>query len=61
MAPCEEIIAVVDSDDYTLGEIISMVNRYKKDYPDFDIFLDGDRKAIVGKRKTNYIQTTLEN
>ena len=48
--PTPEVILVdVDSDDYSLGQIMQMVNRYQQDHPEMDVFLDGDRRAIVGR------------
>ena len=46
----EEILLDVDSDEYTLGQIMQMVNRYQDEHPEMDVFLDGDRRAIVGRR-----------
>ena len=46
----EEILLNVDSDEYTLGQIMQMVNKYQDEHPDMEVFLDGDRRAIVGRR-----------
>ena len=46
----EEILVSVDSDDYTLGQIMQMVNQYQDEHPDMEVYLDGDRRAIVGRR-----------
>ena len=41
----EEILVSVDSDDYTLGQIMQMVNQYQDEHPDMEVYLDGDRRA----------------
>ena len=46
----EEILLDVDSDEFTLGQIMQMVNRYQDEHPEMEVFLDGDRRAIVGRR-----------
>ncbi|MBO5654397.1 MAG: hypothetical protein J6R72_02795 [Candidatus Methanomethylophilaceae archaeon] len=52
MIPTPEVILVdVNSDDYSLGQIMQMVNRFQQDYPEMDVFLDGDRRAIVGRSR----------
>ena len=45
-----EILVNVDTDDYTLGQIMQMVNQYQDEHPDMEVYLDGDRRAIVGRR-----------
>ncbi|MBR2348793.1 MAG: hypothetical protein IKA66_06755 [Candidatus Methanomethylophilaceae archaeon] len=52
MIPTPEVILVdVDSDDYSLGQIMQMVNSFQQDHPEMDVFLDGDRRAIVGRTR----------
>ncbi len=46
----EEILVSVDTDEYTLGQIMQMVNRYQDEHPEMEVYLDGDRRAIVGRR-----------
>ncbi len=46
----EEILVDVDTDEYTLGQIMQLVNQYQDEHPDMEVFLDGDRRAIVGRR-----------
>ncbi len=46
----EEILVDIDTDEYTLGQIMQMVDRYQDEHPDMEVYLDGDRRAIVGKR-----------
>ena len=45
----EVVLIDVDSDEYTLGQIMQMVARYQDENPDMEVFLDGDRHAIVGR------------
>ena len=47
----ECILVSVDSDDYSLGQIMQMVSAYQQEHPDMDVFLDGDRRAIVGRTR----------
>ena len=46
----EVVLISVDSDEYTLGQIMQMVNRFQDENPDMQVYLDGDRRAIIGKR-----------
>lgn len=46
----EEILISVDSDEYTLGQIMQMVNTYQDQHPEMEVYLDGDRRAIVGRK-----------
>ena len=54
----EEILISVDSDEYTLGQIMQMVNTYQDQHPDMEVFLDGDRRAIMGRPHS--VQECLE-
>ena len=46
----EVILVSVDTDEFTLGQIMQMVNRYQDENTDMQVYLDGDRRAIVGRR-----------
>lgn len=35
----------------TLAQVLEEVERLKKEYPDYEIFLDGDAYAVVGRRR----------
>ena len=48
----EEILLDVDSDEYTLGQIMQMVNRYQDEHPEMEVFLDGDRRAIGSRSQS---------
>lgn len=48
----------VNESDMTLSEIMRMVEKFQSDNPGMDIFLDGDRKAIVGR--PHAVQEALE-
>ncbi len=43
------LLISVESEDYTLGEILQLVDKYQQENPDMEVFLDGDRKAIMGR------------
>ncbi|MBE6517850.1 MAG: hypothetical protein E7Z67_06675 [Thermoplasmata archaeon] len=59
MIPTPEVILIdVDSEDYSLGQIMQMVNRYQQDHPEMEVFLDGDRRAIIGR--TRQVIDTVE-
>ena len=45
----EVILVDVDSDDYSLGQIMHMIQHYQQEHPEMDVFLDGDRRAIIGR------------
>lgn len=47
--PVDVLLISVDSDDYTLGQIMQMVEKYQQENPGMDVFLDGDRRAIMGR------------
>lgn len=54
----DKILCDVDSDDYSLGQIMQMVEKFTSDNPDMYVFLDGDRRAIMGRPKV--VQDALE-
>ncbi|AMK13135.1 hypothetical protein AUP07_0075 [methanogenic archaeon mixed culture ISO4-G1] len=35
----------------TMVQVIEAVNRLQKEYPEYEIFMDGDAYAIVGRRR----------
>ena len=43
------VIKDVDDPDMTLSEIMQLVQIYQSDNPDMDVYLDGDRRAIMGR------------
>jgi hypothetical protein len=50
----DKIFIDVRTSDLTLSEIFRQIEIIQSDNPDMEIFLDGDRQAIVGRRrKTN--------
>lgn len=52
------VIMDVDDPNLTLTEIIQMVDRFQSEHPELDIYLDGDRKAIMGR--SHAVQECLE-
>ncbi len=47
-------VVMMDVDDpgMTLSEILQLVERYQSEHPEMDIYLDGDRRAIMGRPHT---------
>lgn len=37
--------------DMTLSQIMLEITKLQQDHPDLEIFMDGDRYAIVGRRR----------
>ena len=37
----------------TMGQVIEEVARLQKENPEYEIFMDGDAYAIVGRRRKN--------
>ncbi|MFA6709925.1 MAG: hypothetical protein WC067_00505 [Candidatus Methanomethylophilaceae archaeon] len=58
MANMDELFVDVSGADLTLSEILRLVERIQSDNPDMDIFLDGDRQAIMGR--PHVVQNALE-
>ena len=46
----EKIFIDIKSCDLTLSQVLMEVERIKKEYPQYEIFMDGDLYAIVGRR-----------
>ena len=38
--------------DLTLSQVMSEIAKLQSEYPDYEIFMDGDAYAIVGRRRT---------
>lgn len=52
------VIMDVDDPNMTLTEILQMVQRFQSEHPEMDVFLDGDRRAIMGRPHS--VQDALE-
>ncbi|MBO4797384.1 MAG: hypothetical protein J5494_01220 [Candidatus Methanomethylophilaceae archaeon] len=37
-----------------ISELLAEIERLKSEYPDYEIFMDGDAYAIVGRRKQRW-------
>lgn len=37
--------------DMTLSEVMRAIPRIQSEHPDMEVFMDGDRYAIVGRRR----------
>lgn len=52
------LILDVDDPNLTLSQILGMVEKYQSENPDMEVYLDGDRKAIMGR--PHIVQEGLE-
>ena len=43
------VIMGVDDPNMTLSEIFQLVDRFQSEHPEMDVYLDGDRRAIMGR------------
>ena len=43
------VIMDVNDTDMTLSEIMQMVDRFQSEHPEMDVYLDGDRRSIMGR------------
>lgn len=54
----DRVFMDVGSQDLTLTEVLRLVEKIQDENPDTEIFLDGDRKAIMGRPRI--VQRALE-
>jgi hypothetical protein len=47
----DRIFIDVKANDLTLSEIFRKISEIQNEFPDLEIFLDGDRHAIMGRPK----------
>ncbi len=47
----DKIFIDVRTCELTLSQVLTEVKRLQAEYPDYEIFLDGDAHAIVGRRR----------
>ena len=52
------VLLDVSGSDMTLSEIFHLVEKYQMENPDCEVYLDGDRKAIMVRR--HFMQATLD-
>ena len=52
------VIMDVDDPSMTLSEIMQKISIFQSEHPELDIYLDGDRRAIMGRPHT--VQESLE-
>ena len=48
----DKVFIDIHTCDLTLSEVMTEIARLQKEYPEYEIFMDGDRYAIVGRRRT---------
>ncbi|MFA7622667.1 MAG: hypothetical protein WCX76_02800 [Candidatus Methanomethylophilaceae archaeon] len=54
----DRVFADVGSQDLTLTEVLRLVERIQDENPDMEVFLDGDKRAIMGRPRV--VQVALE-
>ncbi len=47
----DKIFIDVRTCELKLSQVLAEVKRLQTEYPDYEIFLDGDAQAIVGRRR----------
>lgn len=47
----DRIFIDVKTCELTLSQVLAEVKRIQKENPDYEIFLDGDAHAIVGRKR----------
>lgn len=47
----DKVFIDVRSNDLTLSEIFRMIDQIQSENPELEIFLDGDRHAIMGRKR----------
>lgn len=49
----DTVLIDIKTTDMTLGEVMRMIEEYRRNsrYQGYEIFLDGDRHAIVARRR----------
>lgn len=52
MRPIDHILIDLRTSDITLGEFMKAVENAQAMHPDWEIFLDGDACALVGREVT---------
>jgi len=51
----DRVFIDVRASDLTLSEIFRKIQDIQSENPDLEIFLDGDRHAIMGRKRTKII------
>ena len=50
--PDEDVVLIdIRTCDLTLSQVMSEIAKLQSEYPDYEIFMDGDAYAIVGRRR----------
>ncbi len=48
----DKVFIDIRTSPLTLSQVMVEVSRLQTEYPDYEIFMDGDAYAIVGRRRT---------
>ncbi len=49
----DRVFIDIRTSDLTLSQVMSEVARLQSEFPDYEIFMDGDAYAIVGRKRSN--------
>ena len=44
----DRVFIDISTSDLTMSQVIAEIARLQKEYPDYELFMDGDAYAIVG-------------
>lgn len=47
----DKVLIDIRTTELTLAQVMAEVERFQKEYPDHEIFMDGDAYAIVARRR----------
>lgn len=50
----DKVFIDIRSCDLTLSQMMAAIAQLQNDNPDYEIFMDGDEYAIVGRRRSEY-------
>lgn len=54
----DKVFIDIHTCDLTLSEVMAEIARLQREYPEYEIFMDGDEYAIVGRRRNQYQEVT---
>ena len=47
----DKVFIDIRTSDLTLSQMMAEISRLQGEYPEYEIFMDGDEYAIVGRRR----------
>jgi len=42
-------VILVRNDEITMGQVVDTIRKLQIEHPEYEVFLDGDARAIVGR------------